>query len=273
MPTAAAQECRSPLCGNYAEQDGYCPAHYRARPRDEYAGNLNPANRMFRRLRHSFLVRHPFCNHCAIRPATELDHIVPHKGDSNLFWRQSNWQGLCIPCHGRKTLSESLGNYPAPIADSPRHLIVLMGAPGAGKSTYAAKYPHVVTTDRTDRSPAPDRGEVSRSLVESAYRSLAHHLQMDHEVVFDTAATSHPAIREQALALARAHRARTTLVLFTAPADELCLDERQATRDGRINARRIHRSLAAVVPSGQLASEGWTRILTVDGSDPMGDLL
>jgi len=256
MPTAAAQECRSPLCGNYAERNGYCHAHYMDRPRGEYAGNLNPANRMFRCLRHSYLIRHPFCNQCKVKPATELDHIVPHRGNPNLFWAQNNWQGLCIKCHGRKTLSESLGSYPAPVADTPRHLIVLMGAPGAGKSTYAAKYPHVVTT----LGERPDRGEV-----ESAYRDLAHHLQMDHEVVFDTTA-SHPAIREQALDLARTYRAHATLVVFTA-STAICM-ARQHARGGRLvpagEVDRIAHSIAAQVP--RLASEGWSRILTVDGT-------
>ena len=32
-----------------------------------------------------------------------VDHIVPHRGDSNLFWDRNNWQPLCKPCHDRKT--------------------------------------------------------------------------------------------------------------------------------------------------------------------------
>ena len=35
--------------------------------------------------------------------ATAVDHIVPHRGDSKLFWDRNNWQPLCKPCHDRKT--------------------------------------------------------------------------------------------------------------------------------------------------------------------------
>jgi hypothetical protein len=30
--------------------------------------------------------------------ATVLDHIVPHKGNGELFWDPANWQGLCEWC-------------------------------------------------------------------------------------------------------------------------------------------------------------------------------
>jgi len=38
-----------------------------------------------------------------LNAATVVDHIVPHKGDAVLFWKQSNWQALCRDCHNRKT--------------------------------------------------------------------------------------------------------------------------------------------------------------------------
>ncbi|MCT9125512.1 HNH endonuclease [Cupriavidus gilardii] len=38
-----------------------------------------------------------------------VDHIVPHKGDSKLFWSRSNWQALCKPCHDRKAATEDGG--------------------------------------------------------------------------------------------------------------------------------------------------------------------
>ena len=37
----------------------------------------------------------PGCN----APATHVDHIIPHRGDKKLFWRRSNWQGLCTHDH------------------------------------------------------------------------------------------------------------------------------------------------------------------------------
>jgi len=89
---------------------------------------------------------------------------------------------------------------------------------------------------------------------------------MDHEVVFDTTA-NHPAIREQALALARTYRARTTLVVFTASAGLSVSRQvsRQATRGGRpvpaSEVNRIHGSIAGQL--ARLPSEGWNRIVRI----------
>ena len=51
--------------------------------------------------------RHPLCEICKaggeLSPATVVDHIVPHRGDMQLFWDQNNWQPLCKDCHDRKT--------------------------------------------------------------------------------------------------------------------------------------------------------------------------
>lgn len=44
-----------------------------------------------------------------VRAATEVDHIIPHRGDQQLFWDTNNWQGLCKPCHSRKTAQEDGG--------------------------------------------------------------------------------------------------------------------------------------------------------------------
>lgn len=52
----------------------------------------------------------PFCRSCAERgertKATEVDHIIPHKGDMRLFSDKNNLQSLCKRCHSRKTLAE-----------------------------------------------------------------------------------------------------------------------------------------------------------------------
>ena len=38
--------------------------------------------------------------------ATDVDHIVPHRGDKTLFWDQGNWQPLCHRHHSSKTRRE-----------------------------------------------------------------------------------------------------------------------------------------------------------------------
>ena len=56
-----------------------------------------------------FLQAHPLCAMCqAMKPprvtaANVVDHIVPHRGDSEKFWDTDNWQPLCAACHNRKT--------------------------------------------------------------------------------------------------------------------------------------------------------------------------
>jgi 5-methylcytosine-specific restriction protein A len=56
------------------------------------------------------LSRNPLCVECErqgrITPATVVDHIIPHKGNLELFWDEDNLQALCKPCHDRKTAKE-----------------------------------------------------------------------------------------------------------------------------------------------------------------------
>lgn len=57
----------------------------------------------WKRARIMWLQDHPLCAEChrrgRVSAATVVDHIVPHRGDSVLFWRRSNWQSLCKHCH------------------------------------------------------------------------------------------------------------------------------------------------------------------------------
>lgn len=69
------------------------------------------------RLSTAFLKQYPFCVWCLVHgkmnegaieyPSSKqrslvIDHIVPHRGDSRLFWDQENWQTLCrYPCHDK----------------------------------------------------------------------------------------------------------------------------------------------------------------------------
>ena len=41
-----------------------------------------------------------------IKPASLVDHVMPHKGDVELFWDETNWQSLCWKCHGVKSQAE-----------------------------------------------------------------------------------------------------------------------------------------------------------------------
>ena len=67
-------------------------------------------NSKWRRESKKFLEIHPLCVRCLEKgiatPATVVDHIIPHRGDQELFWDRSNWQPLCKKCHDRKTMTE-----------------------------------------------------------------------------------------------------------------------------------------------------------------------
>lgn len=64
-------------------------------------------DRKWAKVRGRFLQMNPLCLHCKcegrMTPATEVDHIVPHRGDKELFWDWDNLQALCKSHHSRKT--------------------------------------------------------------------------------------------------------------------------------------------------------------------------
>lgn len=61
----------------------------------------------WRNVRLAFLRESPLCRACSDRgvvtAATDVDHIIPHRGNQELFWRHSNLQALCARCHSAKT--------------------------------------------------------------------------------------------------------------------------------------------------------------------------
>ena len=71
----------------------------------------------YRKLRRRFLAGAPLCVECKkkgiVRAAEEMDHITPAAEAPHLFWNEDNWQGLCRPCHERKTASENREESPA----------------------------------------------------------------------------------------------------------------------------------------------------------------
>jgi 5-methylcytosine-specific restriction protein A len=67
----------------------------------------------WQKAREGWLRNHPLCVHCErdgrVVAASDVDHIIPHKGDMELFWDNTNWQSLCAPCHSTKTATEDGG--------------------------------------------------------------------------------------------------------------------------------------------------------------------
>ena len=112
MPQIPLHTCAKPGCNNLT-RDRYCELHNQ-RPQDTRA-NSNERGYTYKwhREAKSYLAKHPWCVECGRNgrhsPATEVDHIIPHKGNQQLFWDRGNWQGLCHRCHSRKTAKEDGG--------------------------------------------------------------------------------------------------------------------------------------------------------------------
>ena len=126
-------------------RDGWCPAHkpkYRRGSSAEYhrlyllpiwTDKLRPDVLFLQGVEHNQLVhavdelrpeqllREPFCRECARQyppgdprhrtRATVVDHIVPHRGDWDLFVDPANHQSLCKFHHDQKTMRERI-EYP-----------------------------------------------------------------------------------------------------------------------------------------------------------------
>lgn len=54
--------------------------------------------RDWRILRKLVIEQQPLCARCGA-PGQVVDHIIPHKGRADLFFRFENLQTLCAPCH------------------------------------------------------------------------------------------------------------------------------------------------------------------------------
>ncbi|MFF2156316.1 HNH endonuclease signature motif containing protein [Paenibacillus chitinolyticus] len=63
--------------------------------------------------RTGFLRKLPLCKYCKeagkLTPSSVVDHIIPHRGNKELFWDRANWQPLCKSHHDAKTAKEDGG--------------------------------------------------------------------------------------------------------------------------------------------------------------------
>lgn len=108
MPRTPKRPCRYPGCPNLCDSGVYCRDHT-PYSHDRLRGTAAERgyDARWQKARMAYLVRHPLCINCQwngkMTPATVVDHIIPHRGDMNLFWDEENWQPLCKDCHDRKT--------------------------------------------------------------------------------------------------------------------------------------------------------------------------
>ena len=117
MPISPKRTCNHPGCPNTSHKS-YCEQHHieleqrrldNSRSYEQGRGTSTERgyNWQWRKERAVYLKANPLCVHCKakgiVKPATELDHIIPHRGDKQLFDDKDNRQGLCKPCHSKKT--------------------------------------------------------------------------------------------------------------------------------------------------------------------------
>ncbi|ONH85370.1 HNH endonuclease [Thalassospira sp. MCCC 1A02803] len=116
MPNLPTKPCAVARCGTLT-RERYCEKHqaeHRKR-QDERRGTAAKRGygSKWQKARAAFLREHPLCCQCQnegyVVAATEVDHIIPHKGDQKLFWSRSNWQSLCKTHHSIKTAKEDGG--------------------------------------------------------------------------------------------------------------------------------------------------------------------
>ncbi|WP_229726165.1 HNH endonuclease [Oxalicibacterium faecigallinarum] len=110
--------CRHAGCSKLLDAPGYCEPHAKLSYQqiDQHRGSASSRgyNRRWQKARETYLQSHPLCVRCAeqglVVQSTVVDHIIPHRGDSTLFWdSKGNWQALCKTCHDRKTATEDGG--------------------------------------------------------------------------------------------------------------------------------------------------------------------
>lgn len=115
MPSLAAKPCRHAGCSALVRDGGgYCPSHKRVVQKEVDSRRESSTQRGYgykwQKAREGFLRNHPLCVECGkqgqLVKATIVDHIIPHKGDKDLFWDRNNWQPLCKTCHDAKTARE-----------------------------------------------------------------------------------------------------------------------------------------------------------------------
>ncbi len=121
MPVRPKLPCRYPGCPELVApgSGGLCKKHKAQRQKEQDSKRASAYKRGYDRTwgkaRKMYLARNPLCAECQrrkkkrIEAATEVDHIIPHKGNMVLFWDENNWQGLCKQCHSEKTAKEDGG--------------------------------------------------------------------------------------------------------------------------------------------------------------------
>jgi predicted kinase len=161
---------------------------------------------------------------------------------------------------------------PSPVIAVPtRGLVVLIGASGAGKTTFARRHfatTEILSSDAFRAMVGDDERDQSATApaFDLLYRVLAHRLRRGRLSVVDATNTSAAERRSLLRHAAIARRPAVGIVLD--PGDEVCL-RRNAARDGRIvDPEVVRRQMAAVrralADPTRLLGEGFAAVHVLD---------
>lgn len=102
--------CNFPGCGKLLNERGYCPAHQATRPKP-FENAMRPNEALYRttrwkKLRAEILQKTPFCEFCFREGALQVHHLIPPRGDEQLFFDRGNLRVICAECHRKITAQE-----------------------------------------------------------------------------------------------------------------------------------------------------------------------
>lgn len=104
MPIRPLRPCASPGCGELVAS-GACTQHRLQRERRRGSAAKRGYGTRHQRQRKIILARDPICRGCQRAESTIDDHIVRIQ-DGGSATDDQNQQGLCVDCHGFKTVRE-----------------------------------------------------------------------------------------------------------------------------------------------------------------------
>jgi 5-methylcytosine-specific restriction protein A len=96
--------CNYPGCDTLIEQsERYCANHKRE-PAEPFSGavRFNEAlykTSLWRSLRKKILKEQPHCSRCGSTENLQVHHIVPPRGNEELFFDENNLVTVCAVCH------------------------------------------------------------------------------------------------------------------------------------------------------------------------------
>jgi len=110
MPKRSLRLCAAPGCRELVPFGRCRKCQQKIKPKRDVA-RQRLYGRKWRAARARHLAGEPWCrqhlkDELGHVPANEVDHIIPHHGDVEIFWDESNWQSLCKSCHSAKTARE-----------------------------------------------------------------------------------------------------------------------------------------------------------------------